>query len=169
MNINWKYAIINTAIAGIFGITTGKLVNLVEYYKGLSEGIIDGAKKGADELESKYNELLEARDEQIEELRKENRSLIEEINTYETKFSEIARKELAEKEKQEKIAIVKEAIKKKDWKTVYNKAERWYNHTPCDMSRAEVFTNLEKDGYVTKEERTEAYNYFGDLWHYVGD
>lgn len=169
MKINWKYVIINTAIAGIFGITTGKLINLVEYYKGLSEGIMDGAQKGADELEAKYMEILAMKDKENEKLREENESLIEEINTYEAKFSEIARKELAEKEKQEKIEKAKEAIKNKKWDTVYKLTERWYNHYPVQMSRSEVFANLEKDGYITQEENKEAFSYFGNLWNYTGD
>lgn len=78
-------------------------------------------------------------------------------------------KELAEKEKQEKIEKAKEAIKNKKWDDVYRLTERWYNHYPVQMSRSEVFTNLEKDGYITQEERTEAHNYFGSLWNYVGD
>ena len=166
MKINWKYAIINTAIAGTFGIITGKLVG---YYNGKYEGALAGAQKGADELEAKYMEILAMKEKENEELKKENESLIEEINTYETKFSEIARKELEEKEKQEKIEKAKEAIKNKKWDEVYKLTERWYNHYPVDMSRSEVFTNLEKDGYITQEERTEAYNYFGSLWNYVGD
>lgn len=169
MNINWKWLGINAAIAGIFGITTGKLINLVAYYKGLSEGIIDGAQKGADELEAKYMEILAMKEKENEELKKENESLIEEINTYETKFSEIARKEIEEREKRENIEKAKEAIKNKKWDEVYRLTERWYNRNPVDMSRAEVFTNLEKDGYITKEQNMDAHDYFGNLWFYVGD
>lgn len=117
------------------------------------------------EIEAETVKLLE----ENEKLRKENESLIEEIGTYEAKFSEIARKEIEEREKQKKIEKAKEAIKNKKWDEVYKLTERWYNHYPVEMSRSEVFTNLEKDGYITQEERTEAYNYFGSLWNYVGD
>ena len=53
---------------------------------------VERLQKTKTEIEAETVELLE----ENEKLRKENRSLIEEINTYETQFSEIARKELAE-------------------------------------------------------------------------
>lgn len=141
--------------------------NVEEARKTIGEGkeAAERLQKTMTEIEAETVELLE----ENEKLRKENKSLIEEINTYETKFSEIARKEIEEREKQEKIEKAKKAIKNKKWDDVYRLTEGWYNHYPVDMSRSEVFTNLEKDGYITQEEHTEAYNYFGSLWNYVGD
>lgn len=92
MKINWKYAIINTAIAGIFGITTGKLINLVEYYKGLSEGIMDGAQKGADELEAKYMEILAMKDKEIN-------GYVEKITEYEKILSDLEADNIEESKK----------------------------------------------------------------------
>lgn len=36
-------------------------------------------------------------------------------------------------------------------------------------SRASVFGNGLRDGIITKEEYNEAKDYYGNLWHYVGD
>ena len=92
MKINWKYAIINTAIAGIFGITTGKLINLVEYYKGLSEGIMDGAQKGSDELKAKHMGILAMKDKEIEGYVEKYEELKEIVKNYRTleKVNELA-------------------------------------------------------------------------------
>ena len=99
--------------------------------------------------------------EQADELKKKDKEIagyVEEIGKYEAI--------LEAKDRKEKV---KEAIKNKKWDDIYKLTERWYNHYPVQMSRSEVFTNLEKDEYITQEERTEAYNYFGSLWNYVGD
>ena len=94
------------------------------------------------------------------------------IQELEDELKKYILKEVKEKEEQDEKEKVKEIIdsgKRNKWDEVYRLTEHWYNHTPCQMSRSEVFTNLEKDGYITQEERTEAYNYFGSLWNYVGD
>ena len=100
---------------------------------------------------------------------KEWMSLKISFNLNKEAFSDYLIEKRRKEQKEKEEAEVKKAIKEKDWTTVYNKAERWYNKYPVQMSRSEVFTNLEKDGYITQEERTEAYNYFGSLWNYVGD
>lgn len=175
--MNKKYLLINTVVAGVLGIITGKIVG---YYKGTYEGMYEGAlakvEELAKEMAEKDKEIVDMREKYAEDMNKVINDLTnkikekdEEINTYKTKFSEIARKELEEKAAEERKEKAKEAIKNKKWDEVYKLTERWYNHYPVQMSRSEVFTNLEKDGYITQEERTEAYNYFGSLWNYVGD
>lgn len=166
-----KYLLINTAVAGVFGVVTAKLVG---YYNGKYEGALAKVEELAKEMAEKdeamadYNSLREAcwsytnrlmeTEKKHEATLKELISLKKEIVKYEAILEAEERKEKA-----------KEAIKNKKWDEVYKLTERWYNHYPVQMSRSEVFTNLEKDGYITQEERTEAYNYFGSLWNYVGD
>lgn len=109
------------------------------------------------EMESYIKEMAE-KDKVYEELKKKHGILAKEVNEY-------REKEEVEKKKEK----VRKAIKEKQWDDVYRWTERWYNHYPVQMSRAEVFSNLKEEGYITQEERTEAYNYFGSLWNYVGD
>lgn len=139
-------------------------------------------KKFEEDLEKMNNqeEVIEAQGLKIQELEDELKSFDEEdyrqwknlrhvFHIEKDAFYNWLKEKREKEEKEKEIEEVKQAIKEKDWSTVYNKAEGWYNKYPVQMSRSEVFTNLEKDEYITQEERTEAYNYFGSLWNYVGD
>lgn len=126
-----------------------------------AQGAVDIGQKVIEDQGHIIDLLNNAIKEQVDELKKKDKEIagyVEEIGKYEAIFAAEERKEKA-----------KVAIKNKKWDEVYKLTERWYNHYPVQMSRSEVFTNLEKDGYITQEERTEAYNYFGSLWNYVGD
>ena len=125
-------------------------------------------KKAAENLE-KYDNLCEEQNKIIADQNKVQKDANEKIKELEEKFRKYITKEVKEKEEKERKEKAKEAIKNKKWDDVYHLTERWYNHYPVQMSRSEVFTNLEKDGYITQEEYAEAYNYFGSLWNYVGD
>lgn len=117
----------------------------------------------------KYSNLVEEQNKVIEDQNKVQKEANNKIKELEEKLRKYILKEVKEKEEQDEKEKVREAIKKKQWDDVYRLTEHWYNHTPCQMSRAEVFGNLETEGYIIKEDRTDAYDYFGNLWFYVGD
>lgn len=122
-----------------------------------------------DEFEKKLDEYLEKMNDQEEVIEAQGLKIQELEDELKKKDKEKEAEERKGKETEERKEEVKKAIKNKEWDDVYHLTERWYNHYPVQMSRSEVFTNLEKDEYITQEERTEAYNYFGSLWNYVGD
>lgn len=116
-----------------------------------------------------YNNLIDEQRKLIKEQKEFQKKANEKIKELGEKLVKYKTKEVLEEREKIKKEEAKKAIEEKRWDDVYRLTERWYNHYPVDMSRAEVFTNLEKDGYITKEDRTDAYNYFGNLWFYVGD
>ena len=175
-----KYLLINMAVAGIFGVVTGKLVG---YYNGLYEGAletIDEKAKEWAEIDVKnklmekaiktQNDLIEKQKKDLEsEDFKEWKDLKYTFHLEKGAFSKWLQEQRKEEERQKEIAKAKKAIEEKDWDMVYRVTEHWYNHYPVDMSRAEVFGHLQTDGYITKEQTMEAHDYFGNLWFYVGD
>lgn len=178
MNKNIIFGIGATTIGFVLGVITDRMATATKTVEEMAEiteitqRTVDTAKEIIDDQSHTIDLLSNTIKEQnntIKEQNKKYKELKEIVKNYLAleKVNELA--EEVEKEKQEKIEKVKEAIKNKKWDEVYHLTERWYNHYPVQMSRSEVFTNLETDGYITQEERTEAYNYFGSLWNYVGD
>lgn len=174
MNKNIIFGIGAATIGFVLGVITDRMAtkdaidNATKTVEETAENIVkaQGAVEIGQQVIEDQGHIIDLLNNTIKEQDKEYKELKEIVKNYRT-LEKV--NELAEKEKQEKIEIAKEAIKNKRWDMVYNLTERWYNHYPVQMSRSEVFTNLEKDGYITQEERTEAYNYFGSLWNYVGD
>lgn len=60
-------------------------------------------------------------------------------------------------------------MERKDFNKMYLEFERKYNPYPVQMGRYEAFGNALKDGLIDKETYDQARDYYGDLWHYVGD
>ena len=123
-----------------------------------------------------YNDLDNQLKAMIEENKKYDNEEFKEWMTLKTSFKlekdafyKYLQEQRKKEEREKEEAVVKKAIEDKDWDKVYNKTEHWYNHNPVDISRAEVFGKLETDGFITKEQRKEAHDYFKDLWFYVGD
>lgn len=178
MNINIRSYISKDLVFGAFG---GAILGTI------IAGLIDGKaieesnkelKLSNDKLEEvlanfeEYRDLINKQKELIKEQKEFQKKANEKIKELEEKLRKYIVKEVKEKEEQAEREKVKEVIdsgRRNKWDEVYRLTEHWYNHTPCQMSRAEVFTNLEKDGYITKEDRNDAYDYFGNLWFYVGD
>lgn len=125
------------------------------------EEVLERLEEG-DEVLATATHQLKVSNEALRTSIEEREKLKEELAKYKTK-------EVLEEREKIKKEEVKKAIKKKDWTTVYNKAEGWYNKYPVQMGRYEVFRYLKEDGYVTDEEVSEARDYFGNLWDYVGD
>ena len=170
------------------GVVAGHFIGK---YKGMYEGALDGAEKAAkeheeilDQLETETEKLVagikETKDKSLRLVEKYKKIIESEdfnewkemkrnFHTNKEEFWNWLKEKDEKEEKEKKEKEVKEAIKNKKWDEVYRLTERWYNHNPVDMSRAEVFTNLEKDGYITKEQNMDAHDYFGNLWFYVGD
>lgn len=170
-----KYLLINMAVAGVFGVVTGKLVG---YYNGKYEGALAKIEELAKEMAEKdeamadYNSLREAcwdYTNRLMETEKKHEATLKELISLKEETKDFLREKKEKEQKEQKEKEVKQAIKEKKWDVVYKLTERWYNHCPVQMSRAEVFTNLKKDGYIAQEECTEAHDYFGNLWFYVGD
>ena len=158
-------AILGTIIAGFID---GKAIDESNKALELSN---EELKKAAENLE-KYSNLVDEQNKIIEDQNKVQKDANSKIAELEEKLRKYLVKEVKEKEEQAEREKVKEVIdsgKRNKWDEVYRLTEHWYNHTPCQMSRAEVFTNLEKDGYITEEDRSDAHDYFGNLWFYVGD
>lgn len=160
----------------ITSIIDTKAVNKVEEELEVSK---DELEKAAEKMNDQ-DEVVKAQGTKIQELEDELKSFDEEDyrqwknlrhvfhiekDAFYNWLKEKREKEEKEKEKEE----VKQAIKEKDWTTVYIKAEGWYNPYPVEMGRYEVFRHLRQDGYVTDEEVNEARDYYGSLWNYVGD
>ena len=159
-------AIGGSILATIFtSIIDGKIIDKSNKELKLSN---EQLKKAAENLEF-YSNLIDEQTKIIEDQNKVQKEANNKIKELEEKLRQYIVKEVKEKEEQEEKEKVREAIKKKQWDDVYRWTEHWYNHTPCQMSRAEVFGNLKTEGYIIQEEQTEAYNYFGNLWFYVGD
>ncbi len=171
MNINIRSYISKDLVFGAFG---GAILGTI------IAGLIDGKaieesnkelKLSNDKLEEvlanfeEYSNLIDDQQKLIKEQKEFQKKANEKIKELEEKLKDY----LAEEAKKKEVEKVKKAIEERDWSTVYNLAEGWYNPYPVQMSRAEVFTNLEKDGYITKEDRIDAYDYYGNLWFYVGD
>ena len=58
---------------------------------------------------------------------------------------------------------------KKDFGKMYAEFEKKYNPYPVQMGRYEAFGKALQDGLIDEETYKEAREYYGDLWHYVGD
>ncbi len=52
---------------------------------------------------------------------------------------------------------------------MYEEFERKYNKYPVQMSRCEAFMRAFYDDTITFDTFKAAREYFGPLWHYVGD
>lgn len=160
-------------IGGITGGTLATIITSIIYGKAIDDSnkelelCNEELKKMAEYLE-KYGNLVDEQNKIIKKQNKTQKEANNKIKELTDELNNYIAKEAVESQKK-KEAEIKKAIKRKDWNTVYNKTERWYNKYPVDMSRQEVFRNLEKDGYITDENYNEAKLYFKDLWNYVGD
>ena len=57
----------------------------------------------------------------------------------------------------------------KDFDEMYYEFENRYNPHPVQMSRCEAFSEALGDGLISTETYRAARDFFGNLWHYVGD
>lgn len=57
----------------------------------------------------------------------------------------------------------------KSFNQMYLEFEEIYNKYPVQMSRCDAFRNALDDGLIDKETYYKAAEYYGNLWHYVGD
>lgn len=64
---------------------------------------------------------------------------------------------------------LRKAIKEKDFSKLYHIFESMYNPYPVQMGRYEAFRKAVNDHLITIELHNEAREYYGNLWHYVGD
>ncbi|MBP5594160.1 MAG: hypothetical protein J6Y02_02170 [Pseudobutyrivibrio sp.] len=65
--------------------------------------------------------------------------------------------------------ILKEAIERKDFGTMYSIFEHKYNPYPVQMARSEAFGKARDEGLISEAIFRHAREYYGSLWNYVGD
>lgn len=81
----------------------------------------------------------------------------------------ICQLENALKEMERKEEKIQRIISKTDFSQLYFDFDHRYNKYPIQISRAEAFGKAFADGLIDKDTYDAAWEYYGNLWNYVGD